>query len=186
MQGNNDKRRQATTNGNVRQALAPGGRQAMTTGFGLNVTSDNKHWLRPQQARRHVRTTRVIFKMSNYDAASGSATFRARNKREPARTTWQTGDQKVRNQIGKHWVCVGRNVTTGIRTTPSTRRLQFKLDARVRRFVGTTYIWCTLCGVHVRFNRTLHTTTWHSLLQHISGMFMFAYHVLSCEEALLL
>jgi len=54
---------------------------------------------------------------------------------------------------------VGRNTTTGIRTTPSTRQLRFKLDACVRRFVGTTYIWCTSCGVHVRFNRTLHTTT---------------------------
>jgi len=54
---------------------------------------------------------------------------------------------------------VGRNMTTRIWTTPSTRRLRFKLNASIHRFVGTTYIWCTSCGVHVLFDHTLHTTT---------------------------
>ena len=56
-------------------------------------------------------------------------------------------------------ICVGGNMTTGIQMTPSMRRLQFKLDTRVCRFIGTTYIWCTSCGVHVCFNHILHTTT---------------------------
>ena len=53
----------------------------------------------------------------------------------------ETGSQGKR-AFHPYWASlfVGGNMTTGIRTTPSMRRLRFKLDARVRRFIGTTYI----------------------------------------------
>lgn len=51
------------------------------------------------------------------------------------------------------------NAMTEIPTGPSTRRLDSNSTLSVRRLVGTPYILCTSCIVHVRLDRTLHAPT---------------------------